>query len=220
MSVIVSPTAARTRSAHKLRATFESLLPDDFLRLIANFVNSRIAKPVRGFRARDFSLEELKAIVRMMIERMGLVGVLLDDYLLSSTRLGRFGPGKHDFVHRKRYYLFISLFDMDAELAQALFEMLSRAFRATFNFLDHKDNKVVFAADESGLPYCGRHPWRRFIPRKPNPDCILVYMMACTLQGSGRPVVYFMLPDAFDHDKRLPHKVSHVTSQVDPPLRY
>lgn len=50
-------------------------------------------------------------------------------------------------------------------------------------------------ADESMIAYLGKHSWKVYIARKPNPNGIRGYVLAYVLPTSNQPVTLAMVPD-------------------------
>mmetsp|Transcript_7849 Transcript_7849/g.33013 ORF Transcript_7849/g.33013 Transcript_7849/m.33013 type:complete len:499 (+) Transcript_7849:777-2273(+) len=63
----------------------------------------------------------------------------------------------------------------------------------------------VVAADESMCPFTGNcHGWKLYIPRKPQPNGMRIYVMTVAMHGTNQVAAQSMVPDTFDHGARLP----------------
>lgn len=204
---VSSPDVLRLRSASQKSGWVDFLLSNDLMSEICNIVNPRISESHRGPKTVHFTNDEIRAMFRMFIERMGRPQGHFRVYMQSTTRCGRFGASSDNFVSHYRYKLFCQLFDLNASQVQRLFEVFSVSLRQSVDYSSTIPSHVVFSGDESGIPWTARHEWQRFIERKPNPYCILIYALATTLPRSGRPIVHTLLPDTFDHRAFYPHRV-------------
>lgn len=80
----------------------------------------------------------------------------------------------------------------------------------------------VVAADESMCPFTGNcHGWKLYIPRKPQPNGMRIYVMTVAMHGTNQVAALSMVSDTFDHGARLPYRavvghsigvIQHLTS--------
>ena len=213
---IITPSVRRNlRTNVRAADLVAAYVSDEFVTWIVGFVNSK-KRPYSGIgrRPQPFTKQEFHAIWRMHAERINYNGDEdVDEYLRSSDRLGYFElPDKTvGFVNVTRYNQFVSLLDFRATDLQRCFQFFNESFLSMVNtWPGGEDVHVDLAGDESMIEWDGTHAWKVYIPRKPCPNGIRVYVIASVFSSTGRPIVMHMIPDVFD-SSRIPYKVMAVS---------
>lgn len=156
-------------------------------------INPRIRQPSRGPSARAFVLEEMMAILDMLLEEInGLSGAENGrDYLDMHKRLAYYVvDGAWKRVSRFRFQLFRKLLQFNPhDLCQALNDVLLD----TVSLHTARGSVMFISGDESMIP--GDFDSSVYVPRKPQPLGMRLHVLAARLTETGRPVVLYVLPD-------------------------
>jgi len=182
-----------TRARQTLEARVQSLL-EYIARFLVEDINQRIPQPKRGFSSARFSLDEMMAILDMLLEQVNdcTEAETVREYLRLTERLGYYAKvdGSWARVSRTRYQLFRSLLQFDPH---ALCEALSEVLLDSLAMHTVPGSVVFFAGDESMIP--GDFDASVFVPRKPQPLGLRLFVVGGRLTSTGRPVVVSILPD-------------------------
>lgn len=182
-----------TRAAQDL-ATFVGKKLQVIAGFLSEKVNARMHKARRGPSSLDFCPAEILAILEITLERVNNVSNTpsLMDYFALEDRLGwwKGTEGTPKLVSRHRFYKFRSLLDFDPH---ELTDVLNGVLLQDLLILRADESVMFIAGDESMVP--GDFPWSVFVPRKPTPMGVRLYLLVCRLPITGRPVVLYILPD-------------------------
>ena len=180
---------------------WDSILSTELVGWIERFVNSQMP-PVsgRGSHRERFDSDENRGILRMMLGFFNTSSGTWQQYLRSTDRLGVFKRSNESRqVCEKRFYLFLHGFELSATSVHQLFEMASAGLRSVFRNPPSESGTSELALDESMLAWSrSKHKWVVYLPRKPKPLGIRVYILAQKLYRSGLPIVVHAFPDTFD----------------------
>lgn len=126
------------------------------------------------------------------------------EWLDTKERVGWFRtPAGPKWVTKRRYNDFVTAWTtMDPHKPFSIFS--AALMRSVSGF---SGVWSVVAADESMCPFTGTlHGWKLYIPRKPQPNGIRIYVMTVVMHGTNQVAALSMVPDTFDHGARLPYR--------------
>ena len=166
-----------------------------------------------------FTIAEVECILRMHTELINNWRFRRrKDYLASKRRMGYFRDpktGKVGFVTEHRYRMFVNNYSPNEV---GLFTVVSKSFLRNLNTWPTHTGWIFLAADESMAGWeSPLHYWVVYIPRKPVPEGIRIYIVATILTATGRPIAIWLLPDLpevhgqrFFSPKTVMEKVAHI----------
>jgi hypothetical protein len=179
---------------------FNQLLSANLVGWLRDRVNTNMPSlGMRGPKPTPFDTDEIAAIFRMLVGYINIHDVTFKQYLRAADRLGNFvRQGKSVAVSEERWNKFMMCLAFDAASVHELFERVSEGLRSVIQ-IPTEIGTAELALDESMIAWSSaNHKYVVYLPRKPTPLGMRVYLLAMILFHSGLPVVLSAFPDMFD----------------------
>lgn len=175
---------------------FEHVISNELIEWICELINTRVRSSNRGPQTKQFTPNEVKAILSLFIRMLTMRTVNITHFIMQYANPISYQYGDERVtINLRRWRLFVELFELDGTSIHQFFAKLNTGLQSVIAH-NQSTNVSHTTVDESMIAWhCYGDRWLVYIPRKPNPFGIRVYCLALTFSKSNRPILLAMIPD-------------------------